>query len=105
MDLAHEVEPGRWSLSSGLEEKLLDLGERREIVATMHRAFEKQGVARSVELYVIHKDEVTTPVIGRLVGKGLAGDELTERQHLVIDGIDGRADPDVRELETNSSPR
>ena len=26
-----------------------------------------------------------------MVGKGLAGDELTERQYLVIDGIDGRA--------------
>ncbi|MGA7452444.1 MAG: DUF3363 domain-containing protein [Rhodoplanes sp.] len=91
MDLAHEVEPGRWSLSSGLEKTLRDLGERREIVATMHRAFEQQGVARSMELYVLHKDRVTAPIIGRVVGKGLAGDELTERQYLVIDGIDGRA--------------
>ena len=76
MDLAHEVEPGRWSLSSGLEKTLRDLGERREIVATMHRAFERQGVARSMELYVLHKDKVTAPIIGRVVGKGLAGDEL-----------------------------
>ena len=91
MDLAQEVEAGRWSLSPELKEQLLDLGERREIVEAMHRAFEREGVARSVELYVIHRDEVTTPIVGRVVGKGLAGDELTERQHLVIDGIDGRA--------------
>lgn len=57
----------------------------------MHRAYERQGVARSMELYVLHKDKVTAPIIGRVVGKGLAGDELTERQYLVIDGIDGRA--------------
>jgi type IV secretory pathway VirD2 relaxase len=91
MDLAHEVETGRWSLSSGMEETLRHLGERREIVAIMHRAFERQGVARSLEHYVVHREEVTAPIVGRVVGKGLAGDELTERKYLVIDGIDGRA--------------
>ena len=29
-------------------------------------------------------------VIGRVVGKGLAGDEMSERVYLVIDGIDAR---------------
>jgi Protein of unknown function (DUF3363) len=91
MDLAQEVETGRWSVSRDLKDQLLALGERREIVATMHRAFEGQGVARSLEHYVVHREEVTSPIVGRVVGKGLAGDELTERQYLVIDGIDGRA--------------
>ena len=74
-----------------MKESLFALGERREIVETMHRALKREGVTRSIELYVIQKDEVTRPIVGRVVGKGLAGDELTERTYLVIDGIDGRA--------------
>ena len=91
MDLSQEAEAGRWSLSPELKDQLLALGGRQEIVEAMHRALKREGVARGVELYVIHRDEVTSPIVGRVVGKGLAGDELTERQHLVIDGIDGRA--------------
>lgn len=34
---------------------------------------------------------VIAAVGGRVVRKGLAGDELTERKYLVIDGIDSRA--------------
>ena len=33
---------------------------------------------------------LTEPVIGRVLGKGLAGDEMGERVYLVVDGVDGR---------------
>jgi Protein of unknown function (DUF3363) len=35
-------------------------------------------------------DEVTSPIVGRVLGKGLA-EELGDEKYLIIDGIDGRA--------------
>jgi type IV secretory pathway VirD2 relaxase len=91
LGLAQEAEPGRWALSPGLEQTLRDLGERSDIVKTMHRAVTERGFARSAELYVVHKGvPAEGPAIGRVIAKGLAGDEMTNRQHLVIDGLDGR---------------
>jgi hypothetical protein len=40
-----------------------------------------------VELYVIHRDEVTSPIVGRVLGKGLA-EELGDEKYLIIDGIE-----------------
>lgn len=45
---------------------------------------------RGVADHVIATGSVTSPIIGRLVGKGLH-DELTEEAYAVIDGTDGRA--------------
>ena len=90
LDLAHEVETGRLSLSSAMEQTLDRLDERQQIDNAMHRVLERQGVVRGVELYVIHRDEVTSPIVGRVLGKGLA-EELGDEKYLIIDGIDGRA--------------
>jgi hypothetical protein len=45
---------------------------------------------RSVAGYVLHREEMTAPIVGRVLDKGLAGDEMGERVRLVIDGVDGR---------------
>jgi len=73
----------------GLDAVLLlrDLGMRGDIIKTMHRAFTERGQDRGIGDYVIETD---TPVIGRLVDKGLH-DELTGEAYAVIDGTDGRA--------------
>src|SRR6266851_5532498 len=42
--------------------------------------------------YAMHGSTVGEPIIGRVIGKGLAADEMGDRLHLVIDGVDGRAD-------------
>jgi len=92
MGLAREEEPARWSLSSGLEKTLRELGERGDIIKTMHRALAEQGVAHAANDYTIHRGRLDHgAIIGRLVEKGLPGDQLGERMHLVIDGVDGRA--------------
>jgi hypothetical protein len=59
----------------------------------MHRALEDHGVAseRGPGQYAMHGGKVGEPIIGRVIGKGLAGDEMGDRLHLVIDGVDGRA--------------
>jgi hypothetical protein len=90
--LATEAEPGRWVVSGRAEATLKELGERGDIIKTMHRALADHGLAeeRGVSQYVPHGSRTAEPVIGRVLGKGLAGDEMGERVYLVIDGVDGR---------------
>jgi type IV secretory pathway VirD2 relaxase len=92
MGLAVEVEPGRWTVSSKAEPVLRELGEHGDIINTMHRALDREGLAgtRSVAGYVLHREEMTKPIVGRVLDKGLAGDEMGERVRLVVDGVDGR---------------
>jgi hypothetical protein len=90
--LTLEVEPGRWFLASRTEEILKALGERNDIIKTMHQALTDHGLAdlRGVGQYAVPGRGGGEKVIGRVVGKGLAGDEMGERVYLVIDGIDAR---------------
>ncbi len=92
MGLATEVEPGRWSVSPTAEPVLRELGERGDIIKTMHRALDREGLAdaRSIAGYVLHREKMTEPIVGRVLDKGLGGDEIGERVRLVIDGVDGR---------------
>jgi type IV secretory pathway VirD2 relaxase len=92
MGLASEVEPGRWTVSPRAEPVLRELGERGDIIKTMHRALEREGLAdaRSIAGYVLHRQKVAEPIVGRVLDKGLASDEMDERVRLVIDGVDGR---------------
>lgn len=92
MGLATEVEPGRWTVSARAEPVLRELGERGDIIKTMHRALEREGLAdaRSMAGYVLHAEKATEPIVGRVIDKGLGCDEMGERVRLVIDGVDGR---------------
>jgi type IV secretory pathway VirD2 relaxase len=83
-------ESGRWSLSPRLEQTLKTLGKRTEIASSIHSALARQGIERPADAFTIHRDDVEAPIAGRLIGKGLAHDELADRAHLVIDGADGR---------------
>lgn len=84
MSLAERINANRWQLSPVLANTLSSLGERGDILRTMHKAL--RGEQRECML-----DSVpTTAVIGRIAGKGLA-DELHDRAYLVLDGMDGRA--------------
>jgi type IV secretory pathway VirD2 relaxase len=90
--LASEIEPGRWALADKAEGTLRELGERNDIIKTIHRALEVHGIAgdRGPGQYALHGGTITEPIVGRVIGKGLAGDEIGDRLHLVIDGVDGR---------------
>jgi type IV secretory pathway VirD2 relaxase len=81
--LAREIEPGRWMLTAKAEDTLRELGERNDIIKTMHRALQENGVAaeRGPGQYAMHGGEVEEPIIGRVIGKGLAGDEMGDRLH------------------------
>ena len=91
LGLAREAETGRWTLSAGLDKTLKELGERGDIIKTMHRTLTERGLQRNPEGYAIHRVADTSQVvIGGVIGKGLSADELSDRIHVVVDGIDGR---------------
>jgi type IV secretory pathway VirD2 relaxase len=89
--LADEIDIARWTIRNDAEQALRALGERGDIIKTMHRALEDHGLAdeRGARDYITHGKSITEPVVGRVLAKGLAGDEMSDRLHLVIDGVDG----------------
>jgi type IV secretory pathway VirD2 relaxase len=86
MGLAEPAGMNRWMLRANLEPTLRAMGERNDIVRTMQRAVGN----RQRELAIFTPGTHAHPVVGQVVGKGLA-DELTDRGYLVVDGTDGRA--------------
>jgi type IV secretory pathway VirD2 relaxase len=101
MGLATEIETGIWMVSSKAEPTLRELGERGDIIKAMHRALEREGLAeeRHPTGYVLHRENATERITGRVLDKGFGGDEMGERVHLVIDGMDGR----VHHIEMDSA--
>jgi len=90
LDLATSAGPGQWVVGLEAERTLRDLGTRGDIIKTMHCAFTDRGPERGVGDYVIDGVSPATPIIGRLVDRGLHN-ELTGEAYAVIDGTDGRA--------------
>ncbi len=90
--LATEVELGRWVLDERTEATLRQLGERNEVTMTMQRALAVHGIAeaRGAGQFVRHGSSIDQSVVGRVLAKGFAGDQMGERLYLVIDGVDGR---------------
>ncbi|MES0096636.1 DUF3363 domain-containing protein [Mesorhizobium sp. M0019] len=90
--LASETEPGRWMIADDAEHVLRDLGTRNDIIKTMHKALADHGIAeeRGPSQYITHGREITEPVIGRVLAKGLAGDGMDGGLYVVVDGVDGR---------------
>lgn len=84
MALAERLDAHRWRLAQRMEQTLTAMGERGDILRTMHRAM--KGEQRELVIDV----QVDVPVVGRIAAKGLDG-ELHDRPYLVVDGIDGRA--------------
>ncbi|AEG50373.1 hypothetical protein Sphch_2731 [Sphingobium chlorophenolicum L-1] len=90
LGLADEIEPGRWSLSEGMDDVLRRMGERGDIIRTMQRAFSAQGLARAATDYVIADPATMKALVGRVVERGLS-DEFHDRHYLIVDAADGRS--------------
>ncbi|MGY4625375.1 DUF3363 domain-containing protein [Bradyrhizobium sp. USDA 4486] len=72
MGLADETEPGRWRIDPELEPKLRRMGERGDIIKTMHREMAAVGVSRAASDYTIFGPEPSAHrLVGRVVGEGL----------------------------------
>lgn len=88
LGVAEAVGPAQWTMASHAEATLRALGERGDIIKTMHRALGRHGQSRGVAEFAIHGDGAPN-VVGRLIDRGLQ-DELAGSAYVVIDGIDGR---------------
>lgn len=89
LGLANEVRPGQWIMADEAEPTLRALGERGDIIKRMHRSLADHGIERAAAGYVLATEEIDTPVIGRLLERGL-DDELRGSAYAIVDGIDGR---------------
>lgn len=89
LGLAEEVGPGQWIIGDKAEATLRELGERGDIIKRMHRALTERGIERGSASYVLAAESLDTPILGRLVERGL-DDELKGTVYAVVDGIDGR---------------
>lgn len=82
-----EGQGGRWRLVEDLESRLRALGERGNIIKTLHKAI--RDADRDLADLKIQTGDIEDPIIGRLVDRGLH-DELSGRAYAVVDGVDGR---------------
>jgi len=90
LGLADEIEPGRWRLAGDMDDVLRRMGERGDIIRTMQRAFAEHGLERAPGDYAIADPARMTPIVGRVVERGLS-EELDDRHYLIVDGVDGRS--------------
>ena len=90
LGLAEELRPGQWRLEEGLEDTLRRMGERGDIIKTLHREMAGKDIARSPADYVIHDPADPQSITGRVMARGLS-DEINDRHYLIVDGLDGRA--------------
>jgi type IV secretory pathway VirD2 relaxase len=90
LGLANELQTGVWEIDPDIECKLKSLGNRNDIIATMHRAMREAKIDRPGGSFAIFDSEVAkSPVIGRVAAVGLT-DEINDRHFVVVDGIDGK---------------
>ncbi len=89
LGLAQQVD-GQWMLAENAELTLRALGERNDIIKRIHHGLAQHSWERGTSSFVLASEAETTPVVGRLVARGL-DDELKGTAYAVIDGVDGRA--------------
>ncbi len=89
LGLAESAGPAAWTLKSDLDPTLRAMGDRGDIIRTMHRALSRGGREPAVGEFAIHGEDAPA-VLGRLADRGLH-DELKGSAYVVIEGVDGRS--------------
>jgi len=89
MGLAEETAPGQWRLSADLETTLRAMGERADIIKTMHREMAVRSMDRSLADMAIFGRQSDVAVTGRVITRALS-DNGEGRHYLLVDGLDGR---------------
>jgi type IV secretory pathway VirD2 relaxase len=90
LGLAEEKQTGVWQIEPNIETKLRSLGQRGDIIKTMHRVMREIGIERpSGNFTMFDTTKAGNRIVGRVAGIGLT-DEINDRHYVVVDGIDGR---------------
>lgn len=90
LELADEIEAGRWRLAPEMEEVLRRIGERGDIIKTLHHALHAHGAALDPSQISMQDAGLSQRLVGEVVARGLS-DEINDRSYLVLNGTDGRA--------------
>ena len=90
LGVAGQVGHSQWFIKPEAETVLRELGERGDIIKRMHRALAERGIERGAGQYVLAAESLDTPIVGRLIARGL-DDELKGSAYAVVDGVDGRS--------------
>jgi type IV secretory pathway VirD2 relaxase len=89
LGLATAIGAGQWVMAEEAEPTLRALGERGDIIKRLHRSLTEHGLDREAASYVLSAEEIHTPIVGRLLERGLH-DELYGSAYAIVDGVDGR---------------
>ena len=90
LGLADEKQTGVWQIASDIETKLRSLGQRGDIIKTMHRVLGEAGIERSGSSFsMFDTTKAGNRIVGRVAGIGLT-DEINDRHYVVVDGVDGK---------------
>ncbi len=90
MGVAERVGPASWTLAADMESTLRELGDRGDIIKTMHRAMSGRSGRFDPTHVALHVPDDRPRVIGRLADRGLHN-ELTGEAYAIVEGTDGRA--------------
>jgi type IV secretory pathway VirD2 relaxase len=90
MGLVRERQTGVWQLGQDIERKLRSLGQRGDIIKTMHKVMKEAGIDRASGSYAVFDTaKPNNRIVGRVAGIGLT-DEINDRHYVVVDGLDGK---------------
>lgn len=90
LGLAKERQTGVWEITPDMETKLRSLGNRGDIIKTMHRTLREAGIDRPGGSYsVFDPAQPNNRIVGRVAGLGLT-DEINDRHYLIVDALDGK---------------
>lgn len=91
MNLAEPLGKGRWRIAQNAPETLKRMGERGDIIKTMHRAMAGHA-PRLIDGTSLYDPgaENAVPVTGRIMAQGV-GDDVADRAYLVVDDVGGKS--------------
>lgn len=90
LGLAKEIAPGQWQLAPETETTLRRMGERGDIIKTLHRALTQAKIARAPsDLAIFDPARPAGPLVGRLIERGL--NDSSGHLYMIVDGVDGRS--------------
>ena len=91
MGLAEPLGKGRWLIAKDTEMTLRQMGERDDIIKTMHRALKEKHIARTMDASSIYSHTQTDAqnVTGKIIDKGIA-DDVKGRAYIIVDSLAGK---------------
>ena len=88
LGLASETEPGKWQLHPEAEKILKELGQRGDIIKTMHASLRGENTMPECVIYSKFNDD--QQLKGVVIGKGLS-DELSGDTYMIVKATDNKA--------------